>query len=72
VAVYDGLMQRYNGTSYEDWAYGTPEWFIEEILSWVKGEAEADKDRKSSGVKPGEESVEVQARNAGLLMPANM
>jgi hypothetical protein len=61
-------MQRYNGTSYEDWAYGTPEWFIEEALAWVQGEGEAEKDRKTSGVKPGEEDVRVQAQNAGLLM----
>jgi hypothetical protein len=68
VAVYDGLMQRYNGTSYGDWAR-TPEWFVEEAFAWIEGEQKAEKDRKNSGIKPGEEDVRVQAQNAGLLMP---
>jgi hypothetical protein len=41
-------------------------------LTWIEGEGRADKMRRDSGVKPGEEDVLVQARNSGLLMPPGM
>lgn len=61
------LMKRYR-VYYWDIA-DAPEPFVEENLAWIAGEADAEESRKKSGVKPGEEAIEVQARNAGLLMP---
>lgn len=66
MAIYDALMQRYNGTSYADWE-DTPEPFVEEVFSWAGGEADAEESRKHAGIKPGEDAdIRVQARNAGL------
>jgi hypothetical protein len=65
VGVYDGLMQRYNGTSYADWEY-TPETFLDELFMWIAGESDAESSRKKAGVKPGEEDIRTQALNAGL------
>jgi hypothetical protein len=46
-----------------------PEPFVEEAYMWMLGEADADQSREKSGVRPGEEDIRVQARNAGLQMP---
>lgn len=64
------LMQRYH--VYWGALIETPEPFVEENLAWIAGQADAEESRKKSGVKPGEEDIKVQARNAGLLMPENL
>jgi hypothetical protein len=64
------LMQRYHVYQW-DIAMAT-EPFVEENLAWIAGEADAEETRKRSGVKPGEEDIKTQARNAGLLMPENL
>jgi hypothetical protein len=65
--MYDLLMQRYH--VYEWDIKLATENFVEENLAWIAGEADAEESRRKSGVKPGEEDIRVQARNAGLLMP---
>lgn len=64
------LMQRYH--VYQDAIAQATEPFLEENLAWIAGEADAEESRSKSGVKPGEEDIRVQARNAGLLMPEHI
>jgi hypothetical protein len=70
VGVLDIFFRRYKWT--HDDFLDTREMVVDELLAWIEGEALAEKARKESGVKPGEEDIRVQAQNAGLPLPPHM